>query len=291
MQAMESSIPPLRKICLNGEPFNFLNNLGLVGPDQVSLEEVSSDLFSKTFQYVDKGNHVHNSHRSPSSDAHQVVYSTMYQYIWSLEYPLSHKKFIDNTFIFQERNVDRVRLKLRQAFAHFDMVPEDFHDLVNSKYHMGTFFATCKNTNGTMSEASISIWNQNLVSPLKVAGTGECKKYFQLYAPYSFGPYGNKLFHELLLYIHNHCFKMGIHYLYINLDENSNMRHFFPLQKGFEVNKYLEVVQPLTQQAEDQLKFIVNNKRKDVFSDPRDHSALVVYPDEYRMYLIRRGRL
>jgi hypothetical protein len=33
----------------------------------------------------------------------------------------------------------------------------DFHELVESRFHAGTFFAACKNQNGTISEASISV--------------------------------------------------------------------------------------------------------------------------------------
>jgi hypothetical protein len=84
---------------------------------------------------------------------------------------------------------------------------------------------------------------------------------------------------------------MGVHYLYINLDENSPVKQFFPLQKGIEVNKFLELVQPLTAEAEEQMKMIVRNKKKYIFSDPRDNGAVVIYPDEYTRYLMRRGRL
>jgi len=283
----------VRKLFLNGETHNFLNNFGdvLYPVERCTLEELTRDLFSKAFEYVDNVNNTTHPTKKSQHELQRVPFSTMYQYIWRLDTPLSHKKFIDNTIIHQERDAERVCQKLSQAFAQYDMAPLDFHDLVGSKFNVGTFFASCKNNSGSVSEASLSIWDQNLVSALRVTKTGERKKYYQLFAPYAVGPFGNKLFHELLIYIHNYCHKMGIHYLYINLDENSNMRQFFPLQKGIEVNKYLELVQPLTKEAEGQIKTIVKNKKKNIFSDPRDNGAVVIYADEYTRYLMQKGRL
>jgi len=249
---------------VNGRTHNFLDHfVGEVCPEErLSLEDLTKDVFSKAFEYVNQGS-VDRPVRNPLHEHENVPYSTMYQYIWRLDTPLSHKRFIDNTIIYEERDTETVCVKLRQAFSQYDMVPMGFHEITESRPYKGTFFATCKNNSGGVSEASISIWDQNLVSTLRITKTGESRKYYQLFAPYAVGPFGQKLFHELLLYIHNLCFKTGIHYLYINLDENSPLRHFFPLQKGFQVNQFLELVQPLTKEAQKYLTgLLINKKRK-----------------------------
>ncbi|EFA83147.1 hypothetical protein PPL_03937 [Heterostelium album PN500] len=213
------------------------------------------------------------------------------QHAWHVKNPVTNINYPNDKRIriWKERNPDIVKAKFSIAFQNYEMVPVDFDDLILNRFWKYSYFAQYK-VNDTLYEASISIWDQNKVCKLINLAQPNSKRqqkndesfsrlsgnFFQLFGCYSTEKDNDYLFTELLKYVHNDCFEMGIEYLFAGFAKTDPAEKYFPLLPGLKSLKF----QLMFCIGSEEEKKLLEIKNRPFFQDPRDYGILLLYQDE-----------
>eukprot|EP01132_Coremiostelium_polycephalum_P005773 gene5773-7183_t len=173
--------------------------------------------------------------------------------------------------IWEESNIDLIKMRWDNAFKNYNFTPFDFRDLLvhNRQYCLDTYVATLRSRNSDkISEASISVWDQDLLFTMKNK-SGVPLKHRQLYCCYAIGEHGDLLFQHLLRHVHNEQFKQGVSYLFCGFSLNDPITKHFPLFEGIknlDFDSYLRVDSPEEMES---FRKAINEKNIPCFNDPR----------------------
>eukprot|EP01132_Coremiostelium_polycephalum_P009279 gene9279-11374_t len=180
--------------------------------------------------------------------------------------------------IWEESKSENIKMRWNNAFKNFNFTPYDFNDLIeyNHKYHLTTYVATLKR-GSSISEASISVWDQDLLFTLKDT-TGLQQKHRQLFSCYALGEDKDLLFSTLLKHVHNEQLKQNVSYLFVGFATTDPVAKYFPLIKGI---KNLEFSAYLRVNSSQEMSVFNEAIEKNVplFNDPRDFGTTVFYKD------------
>ncbi|EGG21555.1 hypothetical protein DFA_01441 [Cavenderia fasciculata] len=173
-----------------------------------------------------------------------------------------------------------VKIRWDNAFQQYNFIPSSFSDILvdNQKYHESTYIATMQ-CNGQLYEASISIWNQDLIFTLKNRQQ-QTQKHRQLYCCYSLGEdqeTSDTLFRYLLQRVHNELYSQGINYVFAGFSMTDPIRQHFPLLPGIKSLEFTSIARFSTPTEFTQFK---SQSNYPIWNDPRDYGILMLYPEQ-----------
>ncbi|KAF2076731.1 hypothetical protein CYY_001988 [Polysphondylium violaceum] len=180
--------------------------------------------------------------------------------------------------ITEEKNSRIIKNKWEKAFGEYNFIPDNFDDLLtfNKKYHETTYIAQLRKGNVVISEASISLWNQDLLFQIQNTTSATTQKHRQLYSCYSMGFEKDFTFDYLLTYVHNQQFKRGINYLFAGFAGTDPIIKHFPLIPGIkdiEFSAYLRV----NNKEERTLLERAIDAQTPIYNCPRDYGSVHFY--------------
>jgi len=212
-------------------------------------------------------------------------YCDQRQAAWKVEHelPLPQLQWEQLTIhVTQEKNSSIIKNKWEKAFGEYNFIPDNFDDLLtfNKKYHETTYIAQLRKGNVVISEASISLWNQDLIFHLQNAG-GNTQKHRQLYSCYSMGFEKDFTFDYLLTYVHNEQFKRGINYLFAGFAGTDPILKHFPLIGGIKNLDYSAYLRVNNKEDRKALEYAVDAQTP-IYNDPRDY-GIIYFVDEAKL--------
>ncbi|EFA84183.1 hypothetical protein PPL_03258 [Heterostelium album PN500] len=201
-----------------------------------------------------------------------------FQYAWPSDHmiplePLPHGCEMQ---IWEEKDNKFIAERWQAAFGHWNFIPQDFNELLsyNQKYIAGTYFAQMRHGD-TVSEASISVWNSDLIFNLS-SGSAD-KSHRQLFSCYSMGEHGDFVFEQLLKHVNNHQHQQGVNFLFAGFSEFDPIRKHFPLFRSI---KTLDFAHIIYTSSEEEWNFLQQKKQVvPVYNDPRDYGILTLLRD------------
>eukprot|EP01133_Synstelium_polycarpum_P007632 gene7632-8928_t len=203
------------------------------------------------------------------------------QSAWRVESEVAMSNLEDVT-IYEEKDQSRVKSLWNSAFSKFNYTPLDFSDITdyNSKYVQTTYIAEMT-VNGTLIQASISVWDQDQIFNLRDR-TGDNKKHRQLFSCLCTekSERGDELFRHLLQRVHNDMYKQNVDYLFIGYDVQDPVAKHFPLVPSLKCMDF--VVHTSFFGSEKDFEKYKNDisKSEACWNDPRDYGILVLCPNE-----------
>eukprot|EP01132_Coremiostelium_polycephalum_P010261 gene10261-12585_t len=204
-------------------------------------------------------------------------YCDQVQCAWKVEEPFPIRPLDAGIRIWEETDSSKIKMRWDNAFKNFNFTPYDFNDLLkfNRRYHLTTYVATMRRGK-KVSEASISVWDQDLIYTLK--NENGIQKHRQLFSCYSLGENKDELFQTLLKHVHNEQLKQNVNYLFAGFSFTDPIIKHFPLIKGIknlEFSAYLKV-----NSAQEMSVFNeAIEKNVPMFNDPRDYGCTIFYKD------------
>eukprot|EP01133_Synstelium_polycarpum_P012819 gene12819-15043_t len=240
-------------------------------------EKSNTILFGSTFGLQGGG-----TINKRADNLNAAVLCDQLQAAWRLDGPVTIKSLpLDSPVtIWKEYNPAAVKSHWTVAFRNHNFTAYDFNDilLVNSKYHETTYIAQLT-FGGQTTEASISVWNQDLIFDLR-SRSNQPRKHRQLYSCYAIGPHSSMLFDHLLQHVHNDQYEQGVSYLFAGYDKSDPIAKHFPLLPGIKCMDFVArtaFVGPTADFEEYRSKLSIPGHP--TWNDPRDYGVLLLYPE------------
>ncbi|EGG16027.1 hypothetical protein DFA_09699 [Cavenderia fasciculata] len=221
--------------------------------------------------------------KSAASFAVNPIFN-QHQYAWKLEGPAALESMpsdCSNLKVWTERDTNAIKKHWSKGLGKFNFIPSNFDDLLvfNQRFHCTTYVASMNRGDRNI-EASVSVWDQDLIFTLKTKSEST-QRHRQLYSCYSIGGTEDEkdwLFRYLLKRVHNNQYSQGINYLFIGLSETDPIRKHFPLIPTI---KDLDFVALCHFQSPDTEKLINEcmATNQPIWNDPRDYGILLLYPN------------
>ncbi|EGG15313.1 hypothetical protein DFA_10147 [Cavenderia fasciculata] len=207
------------------------------------------------------------------------------QMAWKLDHqvrviPLNSNTYLQAPRVTKIYHNQEIKERWTNAFQQYNFIPSDFGHILqdNEKYLESTYVATATTVDGYLYEASISVWNQDLIFTLKNR-LQQVQRHRQLFCCYSIGQdkeQSDTLFQFLLQHVHNELYSQGINYVFAGFSMTDPIRCHFPLLPGIKTLEFTSIGRFSTTSELNQFK---SQSQLPIWNDPRDYGILMLYPE------------
>ncbi|GAM26828.1 hypothetical protein SAMD00019534_100030 [Acytostelium subglobosum LB1] len=207
-------------------------------------------------------------------------YCDQHQHAWAVDFPVPLEAVPNNVQlkIWEEEDKALTKKRWDDYFKDWNFVPNNFNEILeyNKKYCYKTYMARLER-DGHVSEASISVWNQDLIFTLSSqmpATMHRVQSHRQIFSCYTYGDDKDFLFNYLLRYVHNKQYQEGVEFLFIGLSELDPINRYVPLLRGIQSLTFSFIVGAKAKEDYESLWSVAS--KVPVYNDPRDYGVLML---------------
>eukprot|EP01132_Coremiostelium_polycephalum_P001141 gene1141-1448_t len=217
-----------------------------------------------------------------SNGGDYIMFADQKQTAWQVTHELPIP-FLPPTYtvhFWKEENVSITKKRWEIAFRDYNFCPIDWDDILvrNSAFYLGTYVLELRYGTKRVSQASLSLWNQDLIFTMKEKTHQSIQKHHQIFSCYSTGPDKDLAFKILLTKIHNMSYRNGVNYLFAGFYNSDPMVKHFPLIGGIKDLDFCYTIKPLCQEDR---KTIIDKKNQPIkyWNDCRDQGVVLLFRD------------